>query len=359
MKTSLDRFLFETEQLEQYIRFNESLGEIIKYTPSQSDSQELKEKLLNTKTIVNSLTFKKVFEYNSIIVSMYGFFEKFIEDILVAYLEKLCDYVQSYDSLPKIIKENHSILSAQLIQNLKLPKYEHENIPKIVSKLENCVNKNISDLNTIAFTDHSSNFRINSIAEFFSRIGITSIGTRIKNNTDFKKFLVQRLGSDLNIHQTEDSIIFIILGDLAQRRNDISHGANNGNAILNSSFFPEYFTFLRQFSKALLCVLADILLEFECKKYFKSAILVAIYNHNILCLDLTNIDLKIGSRIIVKSGSANNSSYFELLVEEIQIDNKPIDSITIGDDSTKVGLKLNGRVKMNQEFFVKKNKKSA
>ena len=88
-----------------------------------------------------------------------GSFERYIENILVAYLENLCSILPIYSTLPKTIQDNNPILSAQLISNLKLLKYSNENIEEIVSKLNKCLRHDISELNTIAFTDHNSNFR--------------------------------------------------------------------------------------------------------------------------------------------------------------------------------------------------------
>src|SRR5436190_18030507 len=145
MKTTLDRFTRELEQLQMYITFIDSVGEIIKYNLVETDSEIIRRKLLNAKNILSTLPYRKVFEYNSIVVSMYGFFEKFIEDIMVAYLELLCHYVSNYNDLPCIIKENHSLFSAQLVQNLKLPKYENENLSNIIMKLHGCLINNESE----------------------------------------------------------------------------------------------------------------------------------------------------------------------------------------------------------------------
>jgi len=352
MKSTLNRFLNELEQLEYYVLLNNSIGEIIKYNTLDSDSEKIKRKLTKTKSIISKLPFKKVFEYNSVIVSMYGFFEKFIEDLLVSYLNTLCNYTPKYSDLPKIIIENHSLLSAQLIQNLKIPKYENESLISIITKLERCMVKDISDLNSAAFTDHSSNFRINTISEFFGRIGIKSLGTKIKKFPLFNDYLIERFGSKINIEQTEDSIIFNILSDLAQRRNDISHGSAGGTPILNSSIYPEYFEFLKYFSKTIYSILSDSLLEFECKRDFRNVKFEAIYNHNILCVEIQNGEIKIGDRILVQSELEKNTLYFERYIEEIQIEKIPVSAVII-DKPTKIGFKLNDRVKENQKFFMK------
>lgn len=353
MKSVLNRFLSELHQLEKYMSYIVSIGSVIKYTPLESDSEIIVNRLEKTKAIISNLPLRKVFEYNSIVISMYGFFEKFIESILVSYLDELCTFVPSYQDLPQSVKENHSILSAQLIQNLKVPKYENENVSVIATKLHNCFVNNKSELNTIAFTDHSSNFRISIINEFFSRIGIKAIGSKIKVDTNFHAYLQERLGTDFNIQITEESIIYNLLNDLVQRRNDISHGTSLDSTILNNSIFPDYTQFLRCFSKSLHDILSDAMLEHECRRDFKSVDPVAIFNHNILCLELSNVRVSIGDKIIVKTGTAGRVSFFARIIEEIQINNQPYNTITLDETITRVGVRLNGGVKKNQLFYIK------
>jgi uncharacterized protein YejL (UPF0352 family) len=111
---------------------------------------------------------------------------------MMAYLDNVSSIIPSYDQLPDSIKIHHSVLSAQLIQNLEIPKYSDERIERIVNNLNACINSNRSQLNTIAYTDHKSNFRHNSIIEFFQRVGITALSSKIKSNKKFSFYLKER-----------------------------------------------------------------------------------------------------------------------------------------------------------------------
>lgn len=118
-----------------------------------------------------SFSNKQIFEYNTIIISMYGYFEAFIEELIKAYISNLSETVSDFKKMPLKIQENHSALSAILIQNLTLPKYQNiTTADKIIINAHSCVvgNGNYS-INLDAYTYHTSNFRQGSIDEFFIR----------------------------------------------------------------------------------------------------------------------------------------------------------------------------------------------
>lgn len=353
MKAVLDKFISEIDQLEKYIKFINSINALIKYKPLETDSEKIKATIHSTNLSLDDVSFKKVFEYNSIIVSMYGFFEKFIEDIMIEYLDTLCRYIPEYKKLSASILENHIVLTGQLIQNLKLPKYEKESVVSITQKLNNCLINNVSDLNSVAFTDHTSNFRVNSIAEFFSKVGIKSLSSRIKNEQRFKNFLCRRLGNNVDLSQTKNELIFFILDDLAQRRNDISHGSTPSNSILNNTVLPEYFEFLIEFSICLHKILYTSTLEYECKLNFKAMSFIALYNRNILCLTAENIKIKVGDIIIVKSKKSSTVKFRECIVDEIQVDKRSVHKLSI-KGPLNIALKLNDSVKEIDEFYLRK-----
>src|SRR5688572_32489652 len=57
---------------------------------------------------------KAQYEYNTIIVSLYGYLEKFIEDLIGEYLSQLTVFVPHFPDLPSAIQEKHLMLSLDL-----------------------------------------------------------------------------------------------------------------------------------------------------------------------------------------------------------------------------------------------------
>lgn len=256
-----------------------------------------------------------------------------------------------FEYLPNKIKDNHSILSASLLQNLNLPKYSLEDPKKIISNLHNCIINNKSTLNHVAFTDHTSNFRIQSISEFFGKVDITGLPSKLKNNKAFKEFILNIFGQNFDLSRAKDEIVFSTLNNLAQRRNDISHGSSDDD-ILGNDILIEYIEFIRQFSKGINEILYKKVLPYECSAEFKVVKAIAIHNKNILCINAENVEIKIGDRVIFKP-KKESELYDEGVIKNIQIKNVNYDQVTITNEED-LGLELDKNVKMNQEFYIRK-----
>ena len=109
-------------------------------------------------------------------ILLYGLFEQYVEELIVAYLLELEHTVPNFGDMPEKIKKSHTELSAQLLLNSQLDKYRDRcNVSDVVQRMHLCVNGENFRLNTLAFIDHKSNFRIESLNQFFASVGISGI----------------------------------------------------------------------------------------------------------------------------------------------------------------------------------------
>jgi hypothetical protein len=60
---------------------------------------------------------RRAFEFNAVIISLAGFLETFIENILRAYLRGLREVSDNYTDLPPAVTAKHVLLSFQLIES--------------------------------------------------------------------------------------------------------------------------------------------------------------------------------------------------------------------------------------------------
>ena len=80
----------------------------------------------------------KVFHYSLIIVNAYGVIEWFTEHIIKAYLEDVSMLVDTYESLPKTICNNHYSFTVELLKiKEKMVKYQHLKDEDIIVVKEN------------------------------------------------------------------------------------------------------------------------------------------------------------------------------------------------------------------------------
>ncbi|PEU23148.1 hypothetical protein CN526_23065 [Bacillus wiedmannii] len=260
MKYSLIEFDTSIQKLEFYIdgiiKHRKLFKDIREYEKSnglleQIFIDEVKD-LLNESVRLSN----KVFEYNSIIISLYGILENFIESLIKEYIQFLNDSIPKYNDLPQEIKKNHYEFSANLINNLKLPKYKDITTKElIVSNLyscSNCLGMKEYKINLDAFTHHTSNFRSQSVNEIFKNVGISNITSSILRNKNFKIYMEEE-----GIESGEE---FSTLNDLAERRNRISHGSEESD-ILDIVELIRYIKYIKKLAHSLNFVIYEHLAE--------------------------------------------------------------------------------------------------
>ena len=80
------------------------LGDDERYYKNQSKIEKS-----NPDSVLKSLTISKIkqFDFNSHIISIYGAYEHFIEQLITKYLDEICAITRNYNSLPEEIQKNN------------------------------------------------------------------------------------------------------------------------------------------------------------------------------------------------------------------------------------------------------------
>lgn len=184
-----------------------------------------------TEKINPALRDSKVYSYKNGIISLYGFLERYVEDIIVEYLRTICEQSLDYKSLPQEIRKNHLDASLDHINKIKKSRgisddYRQRSLREAVKNMHNClIEAQEYALNYDAFVSHSSNFRYDSIHEIFTRIGIHGISRSCLNDADLAEALSRRHSPAGKLEKKIlISLLISELDNLAQRRNEIAHG---------------------------------------------------------------------------------------------------------------------------------------
>jgi hypothetical protein len=70
MEAILNRLHYQIQQLRGYSNYLISIGDLIKYNTIDSDSDDIKRIVANTRDKSNQVRYRKIFEYNSFIISI-------------------------------------------------------------------------------------------------------------------------------------------------------------------------------------------------------------------------------------------------------------------------------------------------
>lgn len=291
-----------------------------------------------------------IYNYKTIIISLYGLLESFVETLIKSYLDLLSQIVPTYAELPEEILKNHFNKSAELIQKIdSLPKYQHLKKEDVIKNLNRCIETPTSyALNIDAYTHHTANFKHDIIVQFFKQAGI-EISNHIREEEPFKVYLSE-VYPDVEI--PEQLNVYEKLNDLANRRNDVAHGAEIN--LLGTQDLLEYISFVEAYGLSLYNIIYYETLPYEIK--YNSIRLndpKLIINNEIICLELNNTPVAVGDRIVAyTSGRTRPFSYSE--IKGIQVDRVEHQEVE-EQESIEVGLKVEFKVKENQKFFLLKS----
>jgi len=97
---------------------------------------------------------KRRFDYNCIIIFLYGLIEQYLEALVTAYVATINKIVPTYDELPRAILALHVTLTFGLMQKADQPKYKGLIDPAaVIANLHSCLNKQEAyRINALAFS---------------------------------------------------------------------------------------------------------------------------------------------------------------------------------------------------------------
>lgn len=317
-----------------------------------NDSKSKEELLIQelSETLKKFKLSKLQFNYNSFIISLYGSFERFIENCLIGYVENLNKLINLYKNLPESILRNHFVLSLSLLNKIEQPKYGGPLTKEgVIENLHTCININEGyQLNKDAFAQHTANFRLQVVEECFSHIGINQISQKILKTESFKNYSKSKLG----LHEDDELVAnesFQILNDLAEYRNFVAHGITSD--IIKNDILIEYLDFFEIYSSALMEVLQKDFLfrELETNGIQLGEITDVYKGGKVICFKTNNQAINKGDILIGK----NKDLIVKTSVISIKLNNAELDSVD-DKDNYEIGAEISNLFKKNFKIYLLK-----
>ena len=312
-----------------------------------TNAEELLSSLVQT---VGSGAFRRKSEYNSVVVTLYGAFERFLENLAVAYLRRLNALIPRYAQLPKPVIENHVEATTTLLARPDLQKYRGlVTAASLVENLHSCLSGGPGyRINAEAFTHHTANFRTENIDQFFGRIGISTATQRIRSLPRFQQYLRDAALSD-RLQASELNAVFFEVNDLAERRNEVAHGTPG--QILSNEFLSAYIDFIESYSVGVFELLYAESLRYEVSFSGRDVgAPIAVFNNHIVCLRLSQVSVAVGDRLVASTNDPN-LPFVEGEILEVQVDHEPYQQL-VCRNSTAVALRTDFRAKQSHRFFL-------
>jgi hypothetical protein len=352
-----------------YVEFEKSLIDLRNYASYLEAEKKVFAKLLEQPTYANARQFshietealsvarlamsgsvKRLYDYSSITVGLYGIFENYLESILKAYLEKLQSIFVAYSELPSKIRENHVAATSLLLSKPDLQKFRDVVTPEVLTaNLHSCLSNSPKyRLNVDAFTYHTANFRSGAIDEFFNRVGIPGMSNAVFRKKSFIDFLA-KYAPERKIIKNAHQDLFPELNDLADRRNEVAHGSQV-DAILSTPLLLEYSDFIQAYGRAVYEVLEE---EYMGVRFEKEGVpvlrCIKVIDNSIVCVEIKRgTSIAVGDLLVAaKKGSGAAVVWGAIL--EIQLDKLNLKAMSAIEDLC-IACKVGYYVKDNYEF---------
>lgn len=279
--------------------------------------------------------------YNAIIISLYGNFEKYVDDLLAAYTHYLGKEYDKYEDLPKKLKAKHIEKAAEYLSNEQ--RYLNMGLTKknVISQLFYCLVENKTDsLPEELFIRHGGNLKTKELIQLFSSFGVNNVDGIISNNAEFLKCL-QSVGMGENKEWKT------IVNNLVDQRNQVAHGRVE-NRISLSDLRKRYVPVLNAVCKAMLDILAEQALSrlLEFGKLSELNPIIKVWRKKIVGVNVGEQHLFVGQRLVVMHGDGH---LCETSIIKIMRDNKSI-SKTVATNKD-VTLELDIKVKENCRLY--------
>ena len=198
----------------------------------------------------NSTEFR-VHQYRSAIVSIYGHLERFIEDALALAVDRFGSIAANYADLPPRIQREHLQLTVEVLQKRSIPKYQDViAADDVVARLHGCLSGDAAfSLNSVVFADHSANFRHDIVRSMLERAGC--MVRAIDASPGLSEAMEARFAGEER---------YGVINDLAQRRNEVSHGVNG--TTLSIPVLLDYVEIVEAYSVAVMSAVVESLAEY-------------------------------------------------------------------------------------------------
>lgn len=316
-------FVNRINEISKFIEMNSIMGKNVSSFNTKDFTIEQKAFFEYLTSLNNS-----IISYNAIIISLYGCFENYIDDILNRYIENIFHHYTSYEDLPAGLKDKYRKNLGQFLSDpqrfVNMDLQISEVIKNYSSILDSDFNKTI---NSNFLLKHPGNLKIKQIQTLFNELNIKDLENKIKNSNIFKNYFIHTLEmeySDFRLKKSKDtSDLFSNLDFLVDQRNNVSHSWVNENRISLPEIKDKIIPFLTSLSEICLRILLIELFQvIDGNNYsFIRTKPLGVFYKNIVCIKNTGINIKIHDYIIYKTEDIIKCSK----ILNIQINRKNVD----------------------------------
>lgn len=186
--------------------------------------------------------------YNAVIISIYGSFELYIDEMLKAYIDYMKMRQFTFNDLPCKLQEKQKSKAAEFINHPGRFINYGLSVEQVISNLKGTIIDNeLSEVTEELLISHGGNLRTGQIEDLFNEFGFENLLAKIKEHRNFKQFS-KECGIEGGIVNSDK---FPLLDTIVEERNKVAHGWTVENRLSLSVLLSNYIPFFRVFCEAI------------------------------------------------------------------------------------------------------------
>ena len=283
--------------------------------------------------------------YNAVIISLYGCYENYIDNLLGVYLDILLENTSAYDQLPGRLQNKYRAKFGEYLTNPQRFNKIDLDLSKEVSNYNELLQSNMSGSMSKKFAiAHSGNLHVQEIFELINILGIENSKDKVLDSYMFKKFHLENGMDELEFNtkrarNKED--FFLPIETLVEQRNSVAHSWNVEDRITFREINDGIIPFLRMICTCVcrLCICSAFNLN-SGYQLFENQQPIKIIDNRIVCFNNQYKQISIGDYIIYESDKITKVA----CIKNMQINKKDILHIP-GEDSKDIGLEIDDAIR--------------
>lgn len=268
------------------------------------------------------LTDWKIIDHCSSVTQIYASFERFVHELLAAYLGFI-ESNFSYKDLEKKFRDEHRRRLGHILVDLDKERYKGLSLESIISDLANAIEgKPTYRLLPEAMLIHDQNLRMSELTMIFDRCGVANVSAWVSKHRAIKRFFLDQ--------SRQSDTAEAELKQLVQYRNDSAHGGTDVDSVVGPDVLIEYADFISALSMCLVeCVQNSCLIKYESLgKAHLSGSITEKYSDNRVVAIVGKQKFSVGDSIYL----SGELYCFRAMITSIMSDNAKIETITILED---------------------------
>lgn len=302
-------------------------------------------------TVLQKNTDEKIFDYNSNIISLYGYWEQYVESVIKEYLKVLRNLKTENDVRNETIKYRYKNSLVSLFNKVSTsnPKFRHLTDEHIINAMYIGYYQKQNDYIPEAFYQSGGNYNKKETVDCFHRLGFKDFANSLIKYPALHAYYIGAGYTEETIKNASDNTLFAKLDNLVSYRNEIAHGGSDGTTLLNAEEVMEYVKFMRALGASLTERLNDDICEImwlkktcneiEVRQYY-DRLNVSVLRKGIFYIDTSN-------PVICYAGNERYPHFKLVRVQEMRVNGVPYSEAQYlsSDSNDEVSIIFNTKIK--------------